>query len=103
MPEKVDKIKLPEHLDRRIKLSLETKEIIKQEYLTGLYSLNTLAAKYKVSKKSILLIVNPISKLKSDARIKEHWKDYSDSEMHKQAIKKTRNYKKDLFKIGLIW
>ena len=98
MPEKVDKIKLPEFLDRRIKLTKETKEVIKHKYSLGDRSLNSLTSEYNVSKKTILLIVNPVSKARNDARIKEHWRDYSHN--HAEAIKKNRNYKKQLIKDG---
>ncbi len=62
MPYKSEKIKLPESLDRRRKLSNEQKEKIKHKYATGSYSLQKLANEYMVSKKTILLIVNPESK-----------------------------------------
>lgn len=62
MPFKAEKIKLPPELDRRRKLSDEQKDEIKHKYDTGYYSLNGLAKEYFVSKKTILLIVNPESK-----------------------------------------
>lgn len=72
MPEKVDKMKLSQEQDRRVKLTTEQKEEIKKKYAKGGYSLNSLAQEYNVSKKTILLIVNPSSKEKNDARIKAH-------------------------------
>ena len=69
---KVDKMKLAPEQDRRRKLTDEQKEQIKDLYKTGEYSLNQLAQEYGVSKKLILLIVNPESKAKNDARIKAH-------------------------------
>lgn len=100
MPEKVDKMKLSQEQDRRRKLTDEQKEEIRKLYSTGMHSLNSLAREYGVSKKTILLIVNPDSKAKSDARIKAHWQDYYDREEHNKAIKNLRNYKKDLLKKG---
>lgn len=100
MPEKVDKMKLSQEQDRRRKLTDDQKEEIRKLYATGMYSLNSLAREYNVSKKTILLIVNPDSKAKEDARIKAHWRDYYDREEHNQAVKNLRNYKKDLLKKG---
>ncbi len=97
---KVDKMKLSQTQDRRRKLTDEQKEQIKDLYKTGEYSLNQLAQEYGVSKKLILLIVNPESKAKNDARIKAHWQDYYDREEHNKAIKNLRDYKKDLLAKG---
>lgn len=97
---KVDKMKLAPEQDRRRKLTDEQKEQIKDLYKTGEYSLNQLAQEYGVSKKLILLIVNPESKAKNDARIKAHWQDYYDREEHNKAIKNLRDYKKDLLAKG---
>lgn len=97
MPYKVEKTRLPQHLDRRVKLLDEDKDEIRKLYKSGLYSLNGLAKQYSVSKKTILLIVNPQSKEKNDRYIKEHWMDYKqDKEQHNLSIKKTRRYKQDL-------
>lgn len=100
MPFKSSKIPLSQEQDRRVKLTTEQKDIIRQEYKTGMYSLNSLARKYNVSKKTILLIVNPSSKAKNDERIKNHWRDYYNTEEHSKAIKDTRRYKQDLYLKG---
>lgn len=101
MPYKAEKIKLPPELDRRRKLSDEQKDEIKHKYDTGYYSLNGLAKEYFVSKKTILLIVNPESKHKSDQRVKEHWKDYTSSREERNAItREHRQYKQKLYKEG---
>lgn len=76
MPMKSEKIKLPQEYDRRRKLTDEQKAEIKSKYETGFYSLKGLSIEYGVSKKTILLIVNPESKRKNDERIKNHWRDY---------------------------
>lgn len=103
MPSVVDKIKLPQQLDRRVKLLDEDKDEIRKLYKSGLYSLNGLAKQYSVSKKTILLIVNPQSKAKNDRYIKEHWMNYQqDKEQHNLSIKKTRKYKEQLRKQGEI-
>lgn len=94
MPYKAEKMKLPPELDRRRKLSDEQKDEIRHKYSTGLYSLNQLAKEYDVCKKTVLLIVNPESKRKSDERIKEHWKDYVPTKEERNAtMREHRAYK----------
>ena len=103
MPYKSEKIKLPQEYDRRRKLTDEQKDEIKHKYSTGLYSLNNLAIEYKVSKKTILLIVNPESKRKNDERIKDHWKDYQPTtEERNKIMNEHRQYKQKLYKDGKI-
>lgn len=97
----VDKIKLSETQDRRRKLTNKQKKEIKDLYGTGKFSLNQLSRQYEVSKKSILLIVNPESKAKNDKYIKEHWQDFKQTtEEHTNAVRKTREYKKELLLKG---
>ena len=94
MPYKTEKQKLPPELDRRRKLNDEQKDEIKHKCSTGSYSLNGLAKEYNVSKKTVLLIVNPESKRKNDERIKEHWKDYVPTKEERNAtMRKHRAYK----------
>ena len=103
MPYKSESIKLPQEYDRRRKLMDEQKETIKHKYSTGLYSLNNLAKEYKVSKKTILLIVNPESKRKNDERLKEHWRDYQPTkEERNKTANEHRRYKPKLFREGKI-
>lgn len=103
MPYKSEKLKLPPEYDRRRKLSDEQKDEMRHKYSTGLYSLNGLAKEYNVSKKSVLLIVNPESKRKNDQRIKEHWKDYAPTKTERNAIaREHRKYKNELHKNGKI-
>ena len=97
MPYKTQKMKLPPELDRRRKLSDEQKDEIRHKYSTGLYSLNQLAKEYDVCKKTVLLIVNPESKRKSDERIKEHWKDYVPTKEERNAtMREHRAYKHNI-------
>ena len=94
MPYKTEKMRLSPELDRRRKLSDEQKDEIKHKYSTGLYSLNKLADEYNVSKKTVLLIVNPESKRKNDERLKDHWRDYVPSKEERNAImREHRAYK----------
>ena len=101
MPYKSEKIKLSEQQDRRVKITSVMKEEIRKKYSTGLSSLMDLAKEYNVSKKSILLIVNPESKKKNDDHIKSHWKDYKPSlEERNKIMKEHRHYKQELYLKG---
>lgn len=103
MPSKLDKICLLENQDRRKKLTTEQKQEIHHLYNNiGGFSLNDLAKKYNVSKKTILLIVNKNSKLNNDLYIKNNWKKYYDTKEHSRAMQKTRTYKKELMEKGEI-
>ena len=101
MPYKSEKIKLQGLQDRRKRLTDKQREEIKALYETGCYSLNGLAKRFEVSKKTILLIVNEESAEKARQYRKEHWKEWQGTkEEHREAIKKTRRYKNELYKSG---
>ena len=101
MPYKSEKIKLQGLQDRRKRLTDEQREEIKELYGTGFYSLNDLAKKFNVSKKSILLIVNKESAERAKQYRKEHWKEWQrKGEEHNKAIKNTRHYKHKLYVEG---
>lgn len=101
MPYKSEKIKLNEVQDRRKKLTGEQRKEIKELYSTGLYSLNGLAKRFEVSKKTILLIVNEESAEKAKQYRKDHWKEWQRvGEEHNEAIKNTRRYKQSLYLKG---
>ena len=101
MPYKSEKIKLKGLQDRRKKLTDEQREEIKELYGTGCYSLNGLAKKFEVSKKTILLIVNENSAERAKQYRKENWKEWQrKGQEHNEAIKKTRHYKHQLYKEG---
>ena len=101
MPYKSEKIKLNELQDRRRKLTNKQKEEIKKLYGTGNYSLNGLAKQFEVSKKTILLIVNADSAEKAKQYRKDNWREWKGAkEEHREAIKKTRKYKHELYKEG---
>lgn len=101
MPYKSEKIKLKGLQDRRKRLTDEQREEIKALYGTGYYSLNDLAKRFVVSKKTILLIVNSDSAKKAKQYRKEHWREWqSTKEEHREAIKKTRKYKQSLMLKG---
>lgn len=101
MPYKIEKIKLKGLQDRRKKLTDEQRNEIKELYGTGCYSLNGLAKRFNVSKKLILLIVNEESAEKAKQYRKENWKQWQGTkEERREAIKKTRKYKHQLYKDG---
>lgn len=101
MPYKAEKIKLKGLQDRRKRLTDEQREVIKELYGTGNYSLNSLAKEFNVSKKSILLIVNKESADKAKQYRKDNWKQWQRTgEEHNEAIKKTRKYKHSLMLKG---
>lgn len=93
-------IKLVGLQDRRRKLTDEQKAEIIRLRDEG-WSLMKLAKEFEVSKKLILLIVNPESKAKNDKYIKDHWREFRQTrEEHNEAVKKTRRYRQELFLKG---
>lgn len=101
MPYKSDKIKLSREQDRRVKLTDKQRKEIRELYGTGCYSLNGLAKRFEVSKKTILLIVNKESAEKAKQYRKEHWREWQQTrEEHNEAIKQTRRYKQSLMLKG---
>lgn len=101
MPYKSEKIKLQGLQDRRKRLTTEQRGEIKELYGTGCYSLNDLAKRFNVSKKTILLIVNKKSEEKAKQYRKAHWREWQRvGKEHNEAIKKTRQYKQELYKEG---
>lgn len=101
MPYKSEKIKLKGLQDRRKRLTDKQRAEIRELYGTGFYSLNDLAKKFSVSKKTILLIVNEESAERAKQYRKEHWRDWQRTgEEHNEAIKKTRKYKQSLYLDG---
>lgn len=103
MPYKSEKIKLPEKLDRRRRLTDGDKQEIRELYATGFHSLNSLAKKYGVSKKSILLTVNPESAEKAKQYRKDNWQNWQRKGEEWNAIQREhRAYKHELYKKGLL-
>lgn len=100
MASKWQALRLSETQDRRIKLTSQKKSEILRKYQTGEYSLRSLAREYNVTHKTISLIVNPDAKAKNDQYVKNHWRDYKNHEIQKEAQRKTREYKKKLYEKG---
>lgn len=93
-------IKLVGLQDRRRKLTDEQKEEIREKRKQG-KSLNTLAKEYNVSKKLILITVNPESKAKQEKYVKEHWREFRQSQEYcTRATRETRRYKQELMTSG---
>lgn len=101
MPYKSEKIKLSKEQDRRVKLTDEQRNEIRELYGTGYYSLNDLAKRFSVSKKTVLLTVNSESAERARQYRKENWKNWQLSkEEHREVIKRTRKYKQELYLAG---
>lgn len=101
MPRKSEHIPLSEKQDRRIKLTKEQKEKIVGLYATGQYSLNVLADQFRISKKTILLIVNPESAAKAKQYRKDNWRRWQKTgEEWNKIQKEHRAYKQKLYEEG---
>lgn len=105
MPYKFDKIPINNPInDKRVKLTDEDRENIREEYSSGSTSQNKLAKKYGVSKRLIQFILNPEKKEIAKKQFAERQKDgrYYDKDKHKEYMKSHRNHKKDLYNKGLL-
>lgn len=93
-----------QNLDRRVKLSVEDKELIKAEYEQGGISQRALARKYNVSRRLISFIIFPERAEIAKKQYAERRKDgrYYDKEKHRKAVSNHRKYKKQLQEKGLI-
>lgn len=101
MPYKSESIRLTGLLDRRRKLTDEQKVEIKEMYATGDWSLNKLGQQFGVSKKTILLIVNPNSAERAREYRKENWKEFQRTkEERTRATREHRRYKQSLYLSG---
>ena len=105
MPRKSDSIAISnEKLDRRVKLTSEDKELVKWLREEEQISYQKLANRFGVSKRLIIFICKPETKIKDlENRAKRGGsKIYYDRESHTTAIREHRDYKKQLFSQGLI-
>lgn len=105
MPYKFEKtpINNPEH-DKRVKLTDEERESIREEYETGLVSQRDLAKKYNVSRRLIQFILSPEKLDIAKQQFAERQKDgrYYDREKHNEYMKSHREHKKELWEKGLL-
>ncbi len=105
MPRKSDSLPINNpKLDKRVKLTDQQREMIKEEYETGLISQRKLAIKYGVSRRLISFILDPEKAEKVKQQFLERRKDgrYYDREKHNKHVKEHRDYKKDLYNKGLL-
>lgn len=101
MPYKSESIRLRGLQDRRRKLTDEQRNEIKDMYSTGSWSLNKLAQQFEVSKKTILLIVNPNSAKKAKQYRQENWREFQRTkEERTKATREHRRYKQSLYLSG---
>ena len=103
MPRKTDTVPINNpSLDRRVKLTADDKLAIKKEYEQGNISINGLARKWDVSKRSIQFILFPERAERAKKLYAERRKDgrYYDKEKHTVSVKKHRAYKKELGENG---
>lgn len=99
MPSKNEKIALSDpFLKRSAKLLPCQKEMVIYWHNKG-FSQRNLAKMFNVSRRLITFIINPKALEESNKRREERGgsKIYYDKEKHKKAIKKLRDYKKELF------
>lgn len=105
MPRKSDKIPINnEKLDRRIKLTASDKATIKLMYTFGPYSQRQLASMFGVSRRSIVFAIYPERKAENVKRREERGgsKQYYDKAKNTKAMREHRDYKKELYRKGLI-
>lgn len=101
MPYKSESIRLHGLQDRRRKLTDSQKEEITELYASGDWSLNKLAKRFDVSKKVILLLVNPNSAAKARQYRKDNWREFQRTkEERTRATREHRRYKQSLYLSG---
>lgn len=100
MPYKSEKIKLTKEQDRRIKLTDEQKEEIRNKYATGLYSQRGLAIEYHVSRRLISFILDEEKAKRAAEQLKQRKADgrYKPSkEQWAETVREHRRYKQRLY------
>jgi hypothetical protein len=105
MPRLSDNISINnEKLDRRVKLTAEDKELVIWLREEEQISYQKLANRFGVSKRLIIFICKPETKVKElENRAKRGGsKLYYNTENHRISMKEHRDYKKELFSQGLI-
>jgi len=92
--------RLPKSKDRRVKLTDEDREEIREKYATGEYSTYKLADLFGVSRRTIQFILDPKKLEENRKRLKERGgsKIYYDTDKNTTSMKEHRRYKKDVLK-----
>jgi len=95
MPYKFAVQKLTPEQDRRIKLSEDEREAIRQSSSSH----RELAHQYNVSRRLIQFIKNPAAQRQNLLRREERggWRQYYDKKKNTKAIREHRRYKRSLF------
>ena len=103
MPYKSEKIKLPKEHDRRVKLTDEQREEIKDKYASGFYTQKALATEYNVSRRLISFILDEegykrareqLKIRKADGRYKPSKEEWA------RTMREHRRYKQQLYLSG---
>ena len=94
----LDKIRLGK-LDKRVKLSHNDKQEIRERYKLGGVSHNELAREYGVSKRSIQFAISPQKYERVKEQRRQRWAEgmyrhYYDKESHREAMRSIRERKK---------
>jgi DNA-binding XRE family transcriptional regulator len=97
-----DKLRIPRHLDARVKLSLEDREEIKELYNTGEISQRALARKYDVSRRLISFILFPEKEAKCKQQQKERGTPKYDPDIRNRYMAKHRRRKQELYLKGAL-
>lgn len=103
MPYICEKIKLPKEFDRRVKLSDDQREEIREKYATGLYSKRQLANEYCVSRRTIQFVCDPEKYKRSREQFKARQSDgrYKPTKEERARImREHRRYKQKLYISG---
>ena len=105
MPRKSDSIPINNKtLDKRVKVSDDTKELIQWLHEEEKVSMRKLAIQFSVDRKTIANIIYPEryqKQLQENKKNKVHLK-YYDKEKHREYMKEHRDHKKELYNQKLI-
>lgn len=103
MPYKAEKIRLSREQDRRVKLTDEQREEIREKYATGCYSQRGLAVEYNVSRRLISFILDDEKAKRASEQFKARKADgrYKPSkEKWAETMREHRRYKNMLYVNG---
>lgn len=89
---------IPRELNRNVKLSLDDREKIREEYKYNPISYAIIGEKWGVSRRLISFIIEPEKEKRNKELQKEKGRIYYDRVKHNKYIKEHRNYKQTLYK-----
>lgn len=104
IPSEKNHLKMPRQLNRNIKLSADDREEIRKMYASGEFSYRQIAKIFEVSHKTIYLVVNDdkYREYLRKASLEKHSQKYYDKDKHKEYMKRTREYRKQLNELNLL-